>query len=1091
MSRRQQIATPPAERRRKKMSFIEIKKPFPKLDWNSFPTNEQGIIVGNRIALDCKESPYLNIVSGYSGLDQIILFITRKANDSQIKLVFGHEPSISSISRIPSPRKLDKEMRDYWLEKGFSPSSNSAVMSAIQAIKNKRVRARIHTERFLHAKAYITDTAAVFGSSNFSKPGLETSRELNGRHLNGSIGYFSINTFFNGCWDRSEDYTGKLLELLERLLRYSTWQEALARSCAALLEGDWAKQLIPPNMKDDFENLWPHQRQGIAQALTVLETQGAVVIADPTGSGKTKTGGWLIRLAYQKILSNGGEMATNLIPVMVCPASVEKNWRPLFDDLGIRPEVISTGIVSGGRKESSKNRLKLINRTNLLAVDEIHNFYGTSSNRTKNLSENLADSRIFMTATPINKEFQDLIKLMNLLGTEELDGETFSRLKILKDNIMSLDKKKRMEARKQANKLIQKFMVRRTRNDLRYIVENRGNEYLLESGRIANYPEYVAVDYSLNSQEDDEIISEISSYTKELLGIARISSLRLTNEQKKLGITEKQTLDRILKSQPALSEYNVWKMLDSSVPALYEHLRGTGELEKKLDWLSGKEKPTYAQGVINKLREMTMPEWGFSEEFKQDKTVPNWLLDYKEFEDAKNNEIKLYESILELTDKLSNSRFNSKINCIVESIKNNEKTVVFETSNITLLFLEKELTKLGVEAHTFIGSTKGNKRKKVDEAEELFGLDSDNRSRVALLSDMMSEGINLQGSSTLIHLTTPSTIRLAEQRVGRVDRMNTRFNEIKIYYPKKDLLSSQMRPYLKERNKLVGDVIGSNIILPNDDNEIDKLSEEGEEMLSSIEMNEKMFSERNGLFDAFHDVRELIGEEGLISSLEYEEMRTSNAKVMAYVGYVKSQKPWCFFVIESNKKGAPQWVFLDDEKRNAKKTYGLITDTPDICNELRSLIPESSNIEPSENADKYVKSYLEHIAKHQFKLLPQRRQSLLSDMAYVLLKWKNMVGHQTEIGMRLEELRYEVIGKSDNQKDKKKIAAKWMEYLRDNSENLEYRSSRKRKKGHLRTKLVDNPPNDFESFLQTFERIDIIPDLDSRVIAMIAGIPEV
>jgi hypothetical protein len=66
-----------------------------------------------------------------------------------------------------------------------------------------------------------------------------------------------------------------------------------------------------------------------------------------------------------------------------------------------------------------------------------------------------------------------------------------------------------------------------------------------------------------------------------------------------------------------------------------------------------------------------------------------------------------------------------------------------------------------------------------------------------------------------------------------------------------------------------------------------------------------------------------------------------------------------------------------------------------------------------------------------------------------------------------------------------------MEYLRDNSENLEYRSSRKRKKGHLRTKLVDNPPNDFESFLQTFERIDIIPDLDSRVIAMIAGIPEV
>jgi superfamily II DNA or RNA helicase len=1071
------------------MTFIETQKQFPKLDWNTFPTNERGIIVGDRIALDCKDSSFLNIVSGYSGLDQIISFITRKASDSKIKLVFGHEPSISSISRIHSPRKIDTEMRDYWLEKGFSPSSNSAVMEAIQAIKDRRVIARIHTERFLHAKAYITENAAVFGSSNFSKPGLETSRELNGRHLNGSIGYFSVNEFFNGCWDRSEDFTERLLSLLERLLRYSTWQEALARSCAALLEGDWAKQLIPPNMKEDFDNLWPHQRQGIAQALTVLETQGAVVIADPTGSGKTKTGGWLIRLAYQKILSNGGEMATNLIPVMVCPASVEKNWRPLFDDLGVRPEVISTGIVSGGRKESSKNRLKLINKTNLLSVDEIHNFYGTSSNRTKNLSENLAESRIFMTATPINKEFQDLIKLMNLLGTEELDGETFSRLKILKDDIMSLDKNKRNEARKEANKLIQKFMVRRTRNDLRYIVENRSDEYLLESGRVANYPEYEAVDYSLNSEKDDEIISEISSHTSKLLGIARISHLRVTKQQKKLGVTEKQTLDRILKSQPALSEYNVWKMLDSSVPALYEHLMGTDELERKLDWLSGKEKPTYAQGVINKLRKMPIPEWGFSEEFKNDKSVPPWLLDNDEFEKARVNEINLYESILSLTEKLSDSRIDSKINCIIESIKNNGKTLVFDTSNITLLFLEKKLKDLGIETHTFIGSTKGSKNKKVNEAEELFGLNSDDKSRVALLSDMMSEGINLQGSSNLIHLTTPSTIRLAEQRVGRVDRMNTRFDEIKIYYPKKDLLSSQMKPYLKERNKLVGDIIGSNIILPDDDG-IDNLSEDGDEMLSSIEMNEKMFSERNGLFDAFHEVRELIGENGLISNIEYDDMRTSNAKVMSYVGYVKSQKPWCFFVIESNKNGAPQWVFLDDEKRNAKKNFGLVIDTPEICSELRTLIPESSNIEPSENADKIVKGYLEHISKNQFKLLPQRRQSLLSDMAYVLLKWKNMVGHQSEIGKRLEELRFEVIGKSGNQKDKKKIASKWMEYLRDNSESLEYKTTRKKKKGHLRTKLVENPPNDFESFLQTFESIDIIPDLESRVIAMIAGIPE-
>jgi len=1091
MSRRQPISNQQPKDGELKMTFIEIKKPFPKLDWNTFPTNEQGINVGDRLASDCKDSSFLNIVSGYSGLDQIISFITKKADKSKIKLVFGHEPSITSISRFTSPRKLDTEMRDYWLTRGFSPSNNSAVISAIKAIKEKRVDVRIHKEKFLHAKAYITETAAIFGSSNFSKPGLETSRELNGRHLNPSLEYFSITQFFDGCWDRSEDYTKKLLELLEGLLRHSTWQESLARSCAALLEGDWAKQLIPPNMKDDFENLWPHQRQGIAQALTVLENQGAVVVADPTGSGKTKTGGWLLRLSHQKILSNGGEMATNLTPVMVCPSSVRNNWFRLFDDLGIRPEVLPMGILSGGTKESSLNRLKSINRTNLLAVDEIHNYYGKKSKRTKILSSNLAESRIFLTATPINKEYQDLIQLMNLLGTEELDGETFSQLKHLKDDIMSLDKNKRDLARDKANKLIQKFMVRRTRDDLRYIVKNRSAEYLLDTGRIANYPEYTPTVYKLNSGADNEIISKISLLTKELLGVARITTLRLTNDQKKLGVTEKQTLDRILKSQRGMSEYNVWKMLNSSFAALYEHLRGTEKLEENFSWISGKENSNYAKGVVNKLKNMEIPKWEFSEEFKSDKMVPKWLIDEDEYIKVRNNEINIYEMILDLGNQLSESRLNSKIDCITNSIRDGNKTLVFDTSNITLLFIQKKLLEMDIETHTFIGSTKGTKIKKVSEAEKLFGINSDNLPRVGLLSDMMSEGINLQGSSSLIHLTKPSTIRLLEQRVGRVDRMNTKFDEIQVFYPEEDLLSSQMKSYLKERNKLVGDVIGSNIKLPDDDiYEFDDLSQEGEEMLTSIEMNEKMFSERNGLFDAFHDVRQLIDDEnGLITNREYEDMRTSNAKVMAYVGYVKSKTPWCFFVIESKKNGAPRWVFLDYSKKTATKNYGLITETPDICKELRSSIPDSSNIEPSENADIFVGNYLNHITKHQFRLLPQRRQNLLKGMAKVLIQWKVKVGHHTELGQRIDDLIQEAIGKSEVPKDMKQIATKWMEYLRDNKERIES-YSRKRKKENIVDILSRNPPQDIDTFLQSFEQIDVIPDLESRVIAMIAGIPE-
>mgnify|MGYP006165232811 CR=1 FL=1 len=1062
-------------------------KHFPILDWEKFPTNENGLTIKKRLEIDCSKAIFLNIVSGYSGLDQIIWFIARKAVNANIKLIFGHEPSTTNRFNFISPKKLDRDMRDYWLNRGFSPSNNSALIDAITALKDKRVIARIHKERFLHAKAYITNEAAIFGSSNFSKPGLETSRELNCRHVKDSEGYDSVCEFFEGCWDRSDDYSDQLLKLLEELLRHVTWREALARSCAALLEGDWAKNLIPANLKEDFESLWPHQRQGIAQALTVLENQGAVVLADPTGSGKTKTGGWLLRLSWQKMLSNGGELATNLTPLMICPSSVINNWYSIFDELGFPPQVLPSGILSSGTSKSSKNRLKLIDKTNLLSVDEIHNFYGQRSNRTKKLGENFAESRIFLTATPINKEFKDLVKLVNLLGTEELDGEVFSQLSKLEEAVMSRDEVIRNNSRKKAGKIIQKFMVRRTRNDLRNMVKTRKEEYMLPSGKIADYPNYHVNEYDLDSKNDDKIIQEISVLTNELKGLSRITSMRQTNDQKENKTPEKQTLRMILNSQRALSKWSIWKMLDSSYYSLHEHLLGTLSVERKLGFKTGKNSSNSSKGVIPKLKEIKIPLWEFSEQFKKHPDVPDWLLDEGRYKESINEEIVLYEEILEYAEKLSDRRIISKINCILKVIEDNSKVLVFDTSNVTLLYIEKKLREKNIEVHTFIGSKKGKKAKKVSKAEELFGVDSDDSSRVALLSDMMSEGINLQGSSKLIHLTIPSTIKLAEQRVGRVDRMNSKYDDIEIYYPIRDALSSTMSPYLQERNKLVKDIIGSNIKLPNDE-DLDDLSEEGKAILNSKELNDGMFTEKNGLFDAFHDIRELIGEDGLISTIEYDAMRTSEASTMSYIGYIKSTSAWSFFVIESKKKGVPQWVFINHDKMKTEHR-GITTDTSEICSNLKQLIPNSIEIEPSAMADEIVEDYIKHLRKNQFQLLSSRRKSLLLAMNKVLLSWRNKVGHQSDFGVRLGELRMAVVGRSERHRDIRKISAKWIEYIRDNKDKIELKKTKRKKQTHLITQLSSNLPNDLESFIKSFEDIEIIPDLDSRIISMIAGIP--
>ena len=125
------------------------------------------------------------------------------------------------------------------------------------------------------------------------------------------------------------------------------------------------------------------------------------------------------------------------------------------------------------------------------------------SNRTKTLHSNYAESRTFFTATPINRKFSDLIKLMNLLGIADLDRETVTKMKGFDERINHKNLEIRNEARNEAKKLVQKFMIRRTRDDLKKIVQNRTEEYS-KNGKLNNYPSYKPEKYYLKSDIDSE-----------------------------------------------------------------------------------------------------------------------------------------------------------------------------------------------------------------------------------------------------------------------------------------------------------------------------------------------------------------------------------------------------------------------------------------------------------------------------------------------------------------------------------------------------------------------------------------------------------
>jgi len=120
-------------------------------------------------------------------------------------------------------------------------------------------------------------------------------------------------------WQIGQPWDEEFKDLLRDLLRFVPWREALARACADLLEGQWAARYLQAT--SSATALWPSQVAGIAEALWVVESVGSVLVADATGSGKTRMGAHLARAVRDRLWSTS--RVRRDLTVLVCPPAVE------------------------------------------------------------------------------------------------------------------------------------------------------------------------------------------------------------------------------------------------------------------------------------------------------------------------------------------------------------------------------------------------------------------------------------------------------------------------------------------------------------------------------------------------------------------------------------------------------------------------------------------------------------------------------------------------------------------------------------------------------------------------------------------------
>lgn len=265
-----------------------------------------------------------------------------------------------------------------------------------------------------------------------------------------------------------------------------------------------------------------------------------------------------------------------------------------------------------------------------------------------------------------------------------------------------------------------------------------------------------------------------------------------------------------------------------------------------------------------------------------------------------------------------------------------------------------------------------------------LGLESTTKSLVALCTDAFSEGLNLQRASCVVHLDTPTVIRLAEQRAGRVDRMNSPHDEVEIWWPKDAAaFAPRRRDLLRVRHEVVRDLIGANLALPDEVDDPNR-AVTAKELAdgASIEAAEAELDATH-FYDAFRAVRELVGgKNALVPKHVYDHMRTSQAEVVACVSLLKSTRPWCFMSVGGLERAAPRWVFLDDYEAELELDLG------NVAAELRKrLTRDQESRERDDRSDLAIENFITRLREREHDLLPIRRRRALTLLDDVTEKW--------------------------------------------------------------------------------------------------------
>ncbi|MEM1406564.1 MAG: SNF2-related protein [Bacteroidota bacterium] len=735
------------------MDKDQVRIDFDNFEVSHWPNNEKFPInlnnpgenrtVDKEVTKDIDNSSDYLIITGFTSLSNIIdkFGTVNRPTLKKVRIVLGWEPNKHGRKRYPLVR-LKRDIKEYWLKEGLSIIQGGAVIQLIELIQNKTIAFRFRDK--LHAKLYVGNHNAILGSANFSISGLKKQEEANIRVAKEECGetesfqYQAITSIAEKFFQLATPYNDELIELLKNLIQQVTWEEALARAISEVVEGDWLSSYVQLFSELNKTKLWPTQWKGIAQAMIIIQNQSNVLIADPTGAGKTKFASALMLTLVHWLWENGKQDRTNSL--IICPPLVINNWRNEFRALSrVDYSQISMWLFSNAGKKKMAEAANDVDLANIITLDEAHNYLNPDSKRSKAIQHRKADHTLLVTATPMNKKADDLLRLIELLDVDNLSDEDFKRFKLLREKKRKLDKNDLSSLKS----FISHFLVRRTKAELNKEIDKEPEKYLNKEGKQCRFPIQLCPTYKTGeTKRDIEIAIQIADLAQKLKGVIYLRSILRPDWELASEEEEQIYIDRRIRAANALCGYMIKASLRSSSAALLEHVAGSDEAKEHFGFDSKKNKTGNQIAKIESFKHK-VPRKSFKHSL-----FPKWLVDKNEYLKICNEEINIYKKIGTHAKRLSGQRELSKAKHLLRLQRKHKLIVAFDSTVITLDYLNFLLMNQNTNSKVYVVS--GNTATVRNEVMEIFKLGSTSKNCIALCSDQMSEGANLQQASAVV-----------------------------------------------------------------------------------------------------------------------------------------------------------------------------------------------------------------------------------------------------------------------------------------------------------------------------------------------------